>query len=154
MINDIEQRLAKLEAVEDIKRLKISYASACDAGYDPALLGPLFTDDAVWTDITGRFGTSVGRDAICEKFATSPFSWALHYTIAPSISVSDDIQSATGRWYLWQPCTLNEHAILIAGIYNEEYRRDEGEWRISRLELTPHMASPYEAGWVKQPFIG
>jgi hypothetical protein len=35
MSNDLETRIAKLEAVEEIRRLKARYADVCDTGYDP-----------------------------------------------------------------------------------------------------------------------
>jgi len=153
---DLETRVAKLEAAEEIRSLKARYAKACDEGYQPAAMEPLFTKDAVWTDVTGRFGTHEGLEAICEFFGgvSDSISWAGHYMIGPNITVADDLENATGSWYLWQPCTIDGDAVWIAGTYADQYRKDEGAWKMSRLELTVEKLTSFEEGWAKQPFIG
>jgi hypothetical protein len=35
------------------------------------------------------------------------------------------------------------------GVYENEYRKVDGSWRIHRLRLYPTMVTPYEAGWHK-----
>ena len=61
MTVDLETRLARLEAVEEIRVLKARYAAVCDTGYDPDGMTPLFTTDAVW-DGGDRFGRHEGID--------------------------------------------------------------------------------------------
>src|SRR5436190_17982130 len=106
-MGDESARLARLEAKETIRELKARYADVCDTGYDPARMRPLFTDDAVW-DGGSRFGRYEGVDAICEFFAgiSKEITWALHYVVAPVIEVADGGETATGSWYLFQPCTI------------------------------------------------
>jgi hypothetical protein len=156
MADDLSLRVAKLEAAEDIRSLKARYAKVCDTGYKPEGMAPLFTEDAVWTDVTGRFGTHDGRDAICDFFAgvSGSIGWAAHYMIAPSIKVNDDLETATGSWYLWQPCTIDGKAIWLAGTYEDQYRKEDGAWKMSRLELTLEAVTPFDDGWVKQRFVG
>jgi hypothetical protein len=64
---------------------------------------------------------------------------------------------ATGTWYLWQPNTAKgpqgDEAIIIAGMYKDEFRRVNGEWRIARLQVEFSFISPYDKGWVQQRFI-
>src|SRR5690349_15950704 len=107
MTAELEQRVARLEAIRDIERLKIRYAEVCDAGYDPAEIAELITDDAVWDggDLLGRHE---GKAAVCEFFAGAKehITWALHYMVAPVVEVDDDLRTARGSWYLWQPCTI------------------------------------------------
>ena len=106
MTESLDARVARLEAVEEIRVLKARYADVCDTGYDPDRMLPFFTQDAVW-DGGERFGRYEGIDAIYGFFrdVSSQITWALHYMIAPVIEVSDD-GTATGSWYLWQPCTV------------------------------------------------
>jgi hypothetical protein len=154
--DDLSTRVAKLEAIEEIRSLKARYAKACDDGYLPENMVPLFTEDAVWTDVTGRFGTHEGRQAVCDFFdgVSDSISWAGHYMIAPNITVNDDLETATGTWYLWQPCTIDGEAIWLAGTYLDHYRKDDGVWKMSRLELTLEKMTSFEEGWAKQPFVG
>lgn len=156
MSDDLSSRLSKLEAAEAIRSLKARYAKACDIGYAPEAMAPLFTEDAVWSDVKGRFtGTHEGRDAICAFFATASeqISWAGHYMIGPDIKVEDDLVNATGTWYLWQPCTIEGEAAWIVGTYADDYRCEDGEWKIARLELTLETVTSFEKGWVNQPFM-
>ena len=91
MTESLEARVARLEAVEEIRVLKARYADVCDTGYDPDRMLPFFTQDAVW-DGGERFGRYEGIDAIYGFFrgVSSQITWALHYMIAPVIEVSDD----------------------------------------------------------------
>ena len=148
--------LAGLTAIEEIRRLKHVYAGVCDTGYDPARMAPLFTEDAVWDG--GRFGRYEGRDAVCGFFAgiSSQIVWAMHYMLNPVIDVADDGQSATGSWYLWQPCTVvgpdGPQAVWLAGRYADQYRREAGGWKFSVVDLDVQCVTPYEHGWAVKPF--
>lgn len=156
MSETLEQAVAKLQAAEEIKRLKARYADVCDTGYDPERMRPLFTDDAVWDG--GRFGRYEGFEAVHGFFAgvSEQITWALHYMIAPSIEVHDDLVSANGTWYLWQPCTVvgpdGPRAVWLTGRYAERYRKERGEWRFSEILLDVQSVTPYEEGWVRRPF--
>ena len=52
--------------------------------------------------------------------------------IAPVIEVSDD-GTATGSWYLWQPCTVvgpdGPQAVWLTGCYADRYRHEEEHGR-------------------------
>jgi hypothetical protein len=156
MSEALEKRVARLEAAEEIRALKARYAKVCDVGYPPDGMVPLFTEDAVWTDTTGRFGTHDGRDAICEFFAgvSGQIAWAAHYMIGPNIQVNDDLETATGTWYLFQPCTIDGQATWLAGSYVDEYRKEDGDWKMSRLELTLETVTSFDQGWAKEQFVG
>lgn len=157
MTNDLQLHIEKLQASEDIRHLKARYADVCDTGYEPERMVPLFTEDAVW-DGGERFGVHKGIDAIGRFFAdvSSQITWALHYMVAPIIEVDDDLQTATGSWYLWQPCTVigeqGPQAVWLTGRYADRYRREEGEWRFSEVILRCQTISPFEEGWVRRPF--
>ena len=157
MTNDLQLHIEKLQAAEDIRHLKARYADVCDTGYEPERMVPLFTRDAVW-DGGERFGRYEGIDAICRFFAdvSSQITWALHYMIAPIVEVGDDLRTATGSWYLWQPCTVigerGPQAVWLTGRYADRYRREEDGWKFSEVILRCQTVSPIEEGWVRRPF--
>ena len=157
MTKSLEARIGRLEAVEEIRVLKARYADVCDTGYDPERMAPFFTDDAVW-DGGERFGRYEGLDAIRGFFAgvSSQITWALHYMVAPAIEVADDLETAIGSWYLWQPCTVvgeqGPQAVWLTGLYADRYRREEDGWRFSEVVLDCQTVSPFEDGWVRRPF--
>ena len=69
-MNETEAAIDRLESIEAIKKLKHTYMAYCDQGYPPAKLGPLFTDDAVWT--SEIFGHHAGRPAIDSEGVRCP----------------------------------------------------------------------------------
>ncbi len=150
---DLERRIRALEDIEAIKRLKYRYADACDRGYDADALADLFTEDAVWDG--GLFGRYEGREAIRQFFrgVSSEIVFALHYMMNPIIDVDGD--EARGAWYLFQTCTFADGntAIWGAARYDEEYRRVDGGWKFSRLNLISSFWTPFDDGWVKRPFV-
>lgn len=152
---DIETRVARLEATEQIRALKARYAAVCDNGYDPDAMVPLFTRDAVW-DGGERFGVHDGIDAIYAFFegVSGDITWALHYMIAPSVEVADDLRTARASWYLLEPCTLDGQALWLMGTYRDEYRREDDGWRFSRVEVRFQTMTPHDEGWARRPFAG
>lgn len=149
----LAERIQRLEDIEALKRLKSRYAEICDTGYDPDLLAPLFTEDAVWDG--GVLGRAEGRDAIRRFFAAASkvMIFAIHHVTNASIEVEGDL--ATGRWHLWQPTVhaTGEQALWIAGRYQDEYRREDGVWRFAKVTIRPNMISPYEVGWSRARMI-
>ena len=157
MATELHHEVARLRAIEDIRVLKARYADVCDTGYDPERMAPFFTADAVW-DGGERFGRYEGIDAIRRFFAgvSGQIVWALHYMVAPIIEVAEDLETATGSWYLWQPCTVigeaGPQAVWLTGRYADRYRREDGGWRFSEVRLDCQTITPYEDGWVRRPF--
>ena len=47
-----------------------------------------------------------------------------------------------------------EQAVWGVAKYEEEYVREDGEWKIRNLILAPECWTPFEQGWVNQQFIG
>jgi hypothetical protein len=158
MSDDLADRVRRLEEIEAIRMLKARYADICDTGYDPELIRPLFTRDAVW-DGGARFGRHEGIDAICDFFAgvSSQITWALHYLMAPIIELGDDGTSASGTWYLLEPCTIvtdeGPRAMLLMGRYADRYRKTEAGWKIEELVLDCQVLTPLDEGWIRTPFL-
>ena len=154
---DATARLERLEAIEAIRDLKARYADVCDTGYDPVRMRPFFTDDAVW-DGGPRFGRYEGIEAVGGFFAgvSSQNTWALHYMVAPIIDVAPDGRTATGSWYLLEPCTIatdeGPRAMVITGRYADRYRREPDGWKFSEVVLDCQTISPLDEGWAVKPF--
>ena len=158
MDDQLERRVARLEAAREIERLQIRYAEICDAGYDPAEIGKLVTEDVVW-DGGDALGRHEGKDAVCAFFAGAPnrITWALHYMIAAAVEVDDEGENARGSWYLWQPCTIatadGPRATLITGRYANRFRRENGGWLFSEITIDVQTETPLDEGWVKTRFL-
>ena len=154
-LEDLENRIRVLEDIEAIKQLKAWYCVYCDARdpADPDAIASLFTEDAVWDG--GRFGRHEGREEIRSFFQRVPqiLSFAVHMVMNPIIEINGD--TATGIWYLLEPCTFAEgnRAVWGAALYDEEYVRVNSQWKIQNLKLDWRFFTPFDEGWVKTRFV-
>jgi hypothetical protein len=158
----LEERLAVVEDVEAIRRLKARYGELVDARYgkdgplpEPELrriageIAELFSDDAEWDGGPG-LGVARGRAAIAERFAAPTLRFSWHYFVKPQIAVTGD--TATGRWDLLAPCTLRDgRAAWMAGVEDDGYRKVAGRWLHTSMRLRVVFFAPHETGWAKKP---
>lgn len=128
--------LQTLLDIESIKQLRYTFAWCLETA-QPDKLADLFTADGVIE--VGPWGKMVGQDAIRKGYGRAyrdgeQFT-AVHAVTNPRIFVNGD--TATGTWYLLD-CSLRDKDVpplQIVGLYDEDYRRVDGEWRIARLHL-------------------
>jgi hypothetical protein len=58
--------------------------------------------------------------------------------------------TATARWHQFaQFAKAGEFHEWATGVFENEYRKEGGTWKIRRLHLYPTMVTPYEQGWGK-----
>jgi hypothetical protein len=152
MPTSVEERLARLEAIEEIKALKARYCALCDAEYDPDGIAALFLPDGVW-DGGPTFGCYTGRDAIRAHFRgiSGSIRFAAHLVLNPIIEVRS-ADTANGKWRLIMPCTVarddgTPEARWLLSAYDEDYARYEGSWKFRSLHLTVNFYAPHLAGW-------
>lgn len=153
---DVNERLARLEAIIEIERLQYAYGDACDDGYPPDLLSAMFTADGRWVREFTRGGQGkelVGRAAIAKHFAATPkrFLWGSHGCTPVRIDVSPGAQEAVGRWRLRMPCVLlfngRRQNFWIAGRYQNDYLVEDGEWRFKKVRMIYDVATPVDFAW-------
>ena len=151
MTDALELRLARLEAIEDIKHLKARYCALCDANYDPDGLAAVFVRDAIW-DGGSEFGRHVGREAIRAFFAgvSGDIRFAAHLVLNPIIEVQAP-DRATGKWRLIMPCTVRTadgaQARWLLSEYEEDYVKPEGAWLFRSMTVKVNFYAPHLEGW-------
>lgn len=123
-----------LEAIERIKQLKSRYFRFLDTR-DIAGLQTVFTPDAEAYFKGADYDFSLVGWAQLEAFyrkSFQPTSFGMHNGHHPEISVSGD--SATGIWYLHDIFIQLDNQITVMGsaLYEDDYRKVDGEWRIAR----------------------
>lgn len=68
--------------------------------------------------------------------------------LSPVITLSEDGKQAEARWrVVIQDGVFNQSANWGAGIYENEYVKQNGVWKIARLHFYMRFYSPYEGGW-------
>ena len=151
------QRLAlnveRAESVRAVKRIQETYAQYSQFGLW-ADMAALFAEDA---QLAYGQDTEDGRQAIQKYFLTKfgdgtyglkPGGLHTQMVLRPLINVSADGQSAKGRWWEFSMTgQLGANAEWAAGIFENEYVRQRGVWKISRLRYNPMFAGPYATGW-------
>jgi cell division protein FtsB len=146
------QSLADLNAIAKLQR---AYGYYLSKGYwDEA--ADLFADDATFE--SGVDGVYVGKAHIRERLmregggAPGP---GLPYgelnerlQLQPVIHLSADGRHAFARWReLALLGQFHQRGEWGSGIYENEYAKQGGLWRIVRLHYFPNFVAPYEGGW-------
>ena len=151
----IEARLARIEALEQVRILKANYCELCDAGYPADALCELFTNDGIWDG--GEMGVFEGRDAVHRFFTNMPkvMSFAIHHVTNSAIEVNEDATGARGRWYLIQTATLKQdnQAVWLTAQYDDEIVFVDEQWKFRHVKLRSRFYTTYEAGWANLPHL-
>lgn len=159
----LEVEVTRLRDIETIKQLRWDYSRACDDNHNPDWLIPMFTENAEIVLNKPFSGTVSGHAALREMFENNAevngITWTLHYYLQPLIKVAPDGVTATGNWYLWELAVMpdadgNEEAVWVAGEYLDDYVKEEGVWKFSRIDVNVNLLSPYSEGWVKTRIRG
>lgn len=129
----LEQRIARLEAIEAIKMLKARYFHACDTR-QPDLVRACFAPGPITLDY-GRVGQFSNRDdmlAVFTRLACNEHIVEMHHGQNPQITVhSETDASAVWGLYYYLIDTRQQTATQLAGFYHDDYGCIDGEWLIT-----------------------
>ncbi|MGD2167913.1 MAG: nuclear transport factor 2 family protein, partial [Gammaproteobacteria bacterium] len=104
----------------------------------------------------GLDGIYVGRERIREYFGTAlgdrtaPAAGQLseHMQLMPVVSVAADGRSAQARWReLIMAGRLGAYAAWGEGPYENEYVKEDGRWKLSKVYWHQAVVVPYDGGW-------
>ena len=157
-MDSLEQRVARLEAIEAIRQLKARYLDACDRK-QPAEVRACFVDGEMVIDYdrVGELGSADELTALFERFGCEPHIVEMHHAQNPQITVRDE-DTASGRWGLYYHLidTRANTVTQLGGFYEDEYRRVDGEWKISatRFRVTSTQIMDLAEGLARPVFAG
>ncbi len=154
-IDALTTRVEKLEGARAVMKLQRAF------GY--------YMDRGLWQDAADLFATSgsveIGADGVYVGNARiRDYLKALHggqegliygqlnewVTLQPVVNVAADGQSAQARWRdLGMLGQHKKHAGWRDGIYENDYVKEGGVWKIARLHLYINFVAPYEKGWAR-----
>ena len=149
-MSDLEQRIRRLEDIEEIRKLKHYYYARCIDRMvclrDEAAISETVTrlaDDVV-IDFTS-LPVRKGKEAAARFFREDVpnwLSWCQHRVMNEVIEIQGD--SAQAVWYFDCPAVFRRGTVagfkgsgLVAGRYTEEYIREDGVWKWKRI--TAHL---------------
>jgi uncharacterized protein (TIGR02246 family) len=147
----IEQRLRRVEDELAIRRVLVDYAATQDAR-DYAGYAALFANNGEW--VNGK-NVHKGREAILKMlvdlYGTPPPGYVnnemYHITTNFQIDVNGDRATARSRHLLVMRGPKGEPTPVLAGRYEDELIRENGQWKILRRVDYPVMPTAEE--WMK-----
>lgn len=153
----LEQRLARLEAIEEIRSLKHRYLRACDAK-QPDTFRDCFVAEGAVVDYGPQLGRFEDADGIAAVFAVIALKrvdgdfvvFDMHHAVHADIDVLSEV-AATGRWTLrFRQVDLRAGTQRVSAIeYEDRYEVEGGRWRIRecRVRVLWTLASPLPEGF-------
>jgi hypothetical protein len=154
-MDELRQRLARLEDLEELRALKWRYCHFSDqgwpgAGSDHEAWIALFTEDAVWD--TGGVTQSLGDREELRRWhreVVSSGSMSVHIVGNGGLFLEGD--EARGLWHALTPLTNADRSLASwsCGVFEDRFRRTENGWRISKVCFRPAFVTPFAGqGWI------
>lgn len=143
-IEDLKDQVKALQDVEEIKQLHIRYVNGltyCD--WEDVV--DCFSEDAVlavFMDQEPIKGKAAIRDTFMNVIAKSDkhVGREANLTLHPLVTVDGD--TAKGNWVIYfitQPDQTSQALQLVQGIYDLEYVRENGQWKMSYIKWTARL---------------
>jgi hypothetical protein len=152
-LDELARDVDRAESMRDVKNLQRTYAQYSQYGLWNEM-ADLFASEAtyIFDDETIK-----GRKAIGDYLTSHEGNGqqglqpgAVHAQIIdhPVVNLSVDGESAKGRWYGFFLLSDSQgNASIQGGVFENEYVREDGKWKISVHRFFPQYDGPYETGW-------
>ena len=169
IVEKLETELQDTKDIEAIKKLQKAYCFYLEHWEEEQILG-------LWShspDVTAEINDS-GQYKGWEKVKRY-YHFPYHYSayaglekappeylhigmpIAGIVDLDPDGNTAKGRWYgfflVAQPRGGKFGAFIGCGIWENEFIKEDGIWKLKKVFWNDIFSSPYEDGWVKTPVL-
>jgi hypothetical protein len=170
MAQDLEARVKALEATvqelndrEAIRDLRYRYHEYVNEGKF-ADIANLFTEDGVLD--FGHLGKAKGKAELNAFFGNLPsdrapqpggpatprgISFVKQFIHNHIIHLQGD--RGTGFAYLEAKPVYKGESFLVAARYDDEYVKQNGQWKFRKMSLTPYFMVPLREGWAQEDRI-
>jgi hypothetical protein len=157
-LEQLQQRIAKLEAIEQIKQLKAKYLTACDQKQIEQIRS-CFVEHSVDIDYgaVGRFSHRDELVALFYQVGNHDYMVEIHHGQNSQITIIDE-DNAAAEWGLFYYLvnTQDNSLTQLGGRYSDAYRRIDGQWLIakSHFSVNSTVASQLTDGVAQVMFAG
>src|SRR5690606_7507135 len=132
----LEQRVERLEAESEIRRMLVEYGAYLDSR-NFAAYADLFAPDGEWVGGFGRFeGPAAIRKMLEDNLGVAEPGFInksnFHMLTNPLIAIDGDRAQVTSKYLFWTRAPDDRPTPLLAGRYVDEFVRMDGEWKIAR----------------------
>jgi hypothetical protein len=134
--------LEQIVEIEKIRKVRVLYSHYFDSN-ELDRLADLFTEDVICE--FGPHGTWRGKQELRRNYEQAHAHWDtqkrgpypyLHVTTNHWVELTGP-ESAEGRCYLIDNVTADpqRHPLLLLGVYDDEYKKVDGVWKIHRTRI-------------------
>ena len=149
-IDRLEVSIARVEAFSAIKRLQHAYGHYSELGlwHDFA---DLFADTGIGYYTQGALDREGIRSLFLKEVGNGRLGLAdgriyPHMSMQPVITLAADGQSAKGRWHIMAMLGgYNANASWAGGVYENQYVRENGVWKMKEVRYHAQYSGRYEA---------
>jgi hypothetical protein len=158
-VKELKARTGIIEDIEQIKKLQRTYGYYIDNWMTNEIVD-LFADgdDTMLIVHSGKYH---GKAGVKKFFMYRPDTSVrrekmLHQVmqLSPVIDVAPDGLTARGRWYgFGANCTPVPDGIYhgwMDGVYENQYVKENGVWKIKILRWWMYFFAPYSVGWIEK----
>ena len=163
MAAELETRVQQLEATvrelldrETVRDLRYRYHECINEGKFEEI-ADLFTDDgeldfahlgkAKGHAEIRRFFTVINRPPASGK-QRPHITWVKQFIHNHTIHLHGD--TGTGFSYLEAKPIYDGEAFFVAARYDDEYLRQDGQWRFKKMSIQPYFMVPFKEGWAQE----
>lgn len=156
-LSSLQSELTLLEDLQAIKRLQSAYGYYRSKAMGDELAGLFADSPTVSVELGGR-GVYIGRSSIRDFFNHDANQLAegeiLNHVVGQGVvHVASDGKTAKGRWRtLIQAGTYGEDGRWMEGPYENEYVKEDGVWKFSKVHWYITVNGSYDEGWHNNAF--
>lgn len=168
-LEELQARIQRLDDIKQIEQLQKIYGYFLDYGEWQKIVD-LFADEGASVEEADR-GVYLGKEGVRRYYIDllgdggaprRPGILSILFQLQGVVTVEPDGKTARGRWYGMgmeaKPiASLHDGELRqtwINGVYENEYVKEDGKWKIKKLHFNLTFRTPYEDGWLKVPVVG
>jgi len=143
MTDSIEQRLRRLEDLQEIHQLFVDYGLALDAG-DFAAYAALFARDG--EILLGPMGRATGPAAIedlMRRTLEGRVGESVHIISSPQVTLDGDRATSQVMWTVIHRGKDGQPRLTMIGRHHDDLVREDGRWCFQRRRGTVDIPSTY-----------
>ncbi len=144
-MNTLEERLARMEAKDEIRELTHRYCHGVVDG-DADRIVELFCQDGVFRTHTLA---PQGHAELLEFYSGGVGGKTHKPFVQNHVIEFEDEERATGRCSVEIRVWQDNEAYTQAGHYHDRYRKEDGRWRFAERHYIRYHNAPWSQGWTK-----